>query len=249
MILDSVIASDSRLFFDLKKELKSELENYEAKVYNEKDDFVKIRDYLDKLNTIIETHDSEYFRLRVKTLNALLNRLIEKRKYRKIDFDRIHKILDKIRESDSVEFLNEALKNRIERISEKLVASKKKEEEKYDDAFYLFTHKSLHFVVREHPKKILYDVDATKNFIKYKGKRYPIFPVFHPMESFPVEFCNLLILKAKSGIKCYRFDSLEKLEELTAASLYKMLKNLDEPMGEIKSYIRWKGKRVYFIEL
>ena len=119
MINQNIIPRETREFFDLKNKLVEEIENYEKKVFSEKENLEQIQKTFDRLWEMLDKNDSEYFRLRLDTLDKLLKRNIEKRAYKKIEFDRMFKVLDKIKQNDSVEFLNEAIKNRIEKISGK----------------------------------------------------------------------------------------------------------------------------------
>ena len=253
MINQSIIPKETREFFDLKNRLVEEIENYEKKVYSEKEDLEKIQSTFDRLWTMLDKNDSEYFRLRLDTLDKLLKRITEKRAYRKVEFDRIFKILEKIKQADSVEFLNEAIKNRIEKISEKIVRSKQKIKPPQKDFFYLLTYKSLNFLVKNYPKRILYDVDATKDFVKIKKQRYPLFPAYTGLKKnendFILEYCNVLILKVRTEYKCIRFDTIETINDLSYAYLNTKMVPLSEPMQEVKHYIRLKGKRVYYLDV
>ncbi|MBP9887972.1 MAG: hypothetical protein KBF93_16865 [Leptospiraceae bacterium] len=253
MINQNIIPRETREFFDLKNKLVEEIENYEKKVFSEKENLEQIQKTFDRLWEMFDKNDSEYFRLRLDTLDKLLKRNIEKRAYKKIEFDRMFKVLDKIKQNDSVEFLNEAIKNRIEKISEKIVRSKQKIKAPQKDTFYLLTYKSLSFLVRNYPKKILYDVDATKDFVKIKRERYPIFPAYTGIKNkdkdFQLEYCNILILKVRTEYKCLRFDEMESVNDLTYVSLNTKLIPLTEPMQDVKHYIRIRGKRVYYLDL
>lgn len=253
MINQSIISKETREFFDLKNKLVEEIEKYEKKVYSEKEDLKQIQSTLNRLWEMLDKNDSEYFKLRLDTLDKLLKRNTEKRAYKKIEFDRMFKVLDKIKQNDSVEFLNEAIKNRIEKISEKIVRSKQKLKTAQKDGFYLLTYKSLSFLVRSYPAKILYDVDATKDFVKIKTERYPIFPAYTGIpkteRDFQLEYCNILILKVRTEHKCLRFDEIETVTDLTYTSLNTKLIPLTEPMQDVKHYIRIRGKRVYYLDL
>lgn len=253
MKIHGTIAKETREFFDLKNQLVEEIEKYEKKVYSEKEDLEQIQNTFNRLREMLAKNDSEYFKLRLDTVEQLLKRNVQKRAYRKIEFDRIFKTLDKIKQNDSVEFLSEALKNRIEKISEKIVRSKRKTKPASTDTFYLLTYKSLNFLVRNFPTQILYDVDATKDFVKIKRQRYPLFPAYTGIKDnekdFTLEYCNVLILKVRTEYKCIRFDNIETISDLTPVSLKAKLIPLSEPMQDIKHYIRFKGKRVYYLDL
>ncbi|HMV45311.1 MAG TPA: hypothetical protein PK079_04520 [Leptospiraceae bacterium] len=247
------IHADVKDFFDRKNQLVTEIENYERKIYSEKDDLDKIDKLFKQLQVLVEKTNSEYFRLRLVTLDKLLKRVHEKRTYRKIEFDRIFKTLEKIKEDDSIEFLNEGIRNRIEKISERIVRSSQKLDIEFGERFFLLTYKSLSFLVKEYEKKVLQDVDATKTFIRIKNKRYPLFPAYTGLKTdgkeTKLDYCNILILKTKNDYKCFRFDQMEIITDLTYDFLQAKLIELPEPVQEIKQYIRLRGKRVYYLDI
>ncbi len=253
MLNRSTIHEEVREFFDTKSQLVTEIERYEKKVYSEKKDLANIKKILEKLWSLVDKSRSEYFRIRLVTLDMLLKRNEEKRGYRKIEFDRIFKVLSKIKEDDGVEFLNEGIKNRIEKISEKLFRSTHQLEPENEDFFYLLTYKSLSFIVRSYQKKILQDVDATKSYVRIKNKRYPLFPAYTGLKTsdqdFDLEYCNVLILKVRTEYKCFRFDHIETITDLSYDYLHAKMIPLEEPIQEIKHYIRMKGKRVYYLDV
>lgn len=248
-----MIPKETREFFDLKNKLVEEIENYEKRIYSEKENLDQIQKTFSQLWEFALKHNSEYFLLRLDTLDKLLKRNAEKRAYRKIEFDRIFKVLSKIKQEDSIEFLNEALRNRIEKISEKIIYAKQKIKPVEQDGFYLFTYKSLSFLAHNYPSKILKDVDATKNFIRVKEKRYPIYPSYINLQNsnaeFQLEYCNLLILKTGAGYKCYRFNELELVTDLTKTSLQTKLIPLSDSIQNVKHYVRLRGKRVYYLDI
>ena len=248
-----MIPKETREFFDLKNKLVEEIENYEKKIYSEKENLNQIQKTFALLREFALKHNSEYFLLRLDTFDKLLKRNAEKRAYRKIEFDRMFKVLNKIKQEDSIEFLNEAIRNRIEKISEKLIYSKQNNKPTEQNGFYLFTYKSLSFLVHNYPSKVLKDVDATKNFIKIKEKRYPIYPSYISLQSskveFQLEYCNLLILKITTGYKCYKFDELELVTDLSKISLQTKLIPLSDSIQDVKHYVRLRGKRVYYLDV
>ncbi|HRG46143.1 MAG TPA: hypothetical protein PLX69_17025 [Leptospiraceae bacterium] len=253
MLNRSTIHEEVREFFDTKNNLIREIERYEKKVYSEKQDLARIQKILDQLWTLVDKSNSEYFRVRLVTLDKLLKRNAEKRTYRKIEFDRIFKILSKIKEDDGVEFLNEGLRNRIEKISERLFRTTHHLEPETEDKFYLLTYKSLSFIVRSYEKKILQDVDARKSYVRIKNKRYPLFPAYTGLktddEDFQLDYCNVLILKVRTDYKCFRFDHIETVSDISYDYLNAKMIPLEEPIQEIKHYIRLRGKRVYYLDV
>lgn len=108
-------------------------------------------------------------------------------------------------------------------------------------------------MVRNYPKRILYEADATKDFIRIKNVRYPLFPAYTGIDrsrgEFHLEYCNILILKVRTEYRCFRFDELESISDLTYSSLKTRLIALSEPVKDIKHYIRIRGKRVYYLDV
>ena len=141
-----------------KNKLVQEIEKYEKKYTPKKKDLANIRKYKRVSGRSLIKSKSEYFKIRLLTLDKLLKRNEEKRGYRKIEFDRILKFFQRLKEDDAVEFLNEGIRNRIEKISEKLFHGTHQMELESEDNFYLLTYKSLSFIVRSYEKKILQEM-------------------------------------------------------------------------------------------
>jgi hypothetical protein len=249
MLNKNSIVNETREFFDLKKRLKLELENLEKKVYSEKEVFSKVSRTFDSLKEITIKTNSNYFKLKLETLENLLNKLLEKRKYKKIEFDRIFKTLEKIQENETVEFLDLALKSRIEKISEKIVYTNQQVQKKENQSYYLFSFNNLFYLCRFYPTKFIYEADSSKQFVRIKNERYPIFPIYTNSNKSSLEYSNILILKLPSSYKCFRYDKLEKIDDLNTDELKSRLIDLDIQMGDLKSYLRYKGKRVHYLDI
>ena len=243
------IVHESREFFDLKKRLKLELEDLEKRIYSEKDIFSRVNKTFQILKEITIKTNSNYFKLKLETLETQLNKLLEKRRYKKIEFDRIFKTLAKIQENETVEFLDLALKSRIEKISEKIVYTNQQIQKKENLSYYLFSFNNLYYLCRFYPTKFIYEADSSKQFIKIKSERYPIFPLYKNVTKDSLEYSNILILKLPSTYKCYRFDTIEKIDDLSLDELKSRLIKLDIQMGDLKSYLRYKGKRLHFLDI
>ncbi len=241
------IIQESREFFDLKNRLQIEIEEFEKQIHSEKENIEKIYSSLAQLKNFIQQSQSPYFKIKLDTLETFLNHALLKRKYTKIEFDRIFKTLEKIKETETSEFLNQAIQNKIQKISENF--SDVKVQTKDVDIFYKFSYNTVDYFVRGYSKRILYGIDASKKILRIKKEAFPIFPRYIKKSKNEIEYCNLLILKVRTSYQCLRFDKLEIIEDLTFHSLEKKLIPLDLKMEEIKSYIRYKGKRLYFLDI
>lgn len=111
----------------------------------------------------------------------------------------------------------------------------------------------MSFLVRYYPNQILKDVDATKDFVRIKKHRYPLFPSYTGLnkneKDFTLDYCNVIILKVRTEYKCIRFDEMEIVNDLTYTNLNKRLIPIKKPMHDIKHYIRIKGKRIYYLDI
>jgi hypothetical protein len=253
--MQTEIARETRKFFDLRLKLKSEIESIEKDIYERTKFLDGALETFRDLQTISEKLDSPYFEIRLRKLEILLLRLKDSKKYKKMEFDRIFSVIEKIKQSDSVEFLNEALKNKIEKIAESHIKIKDHIEKSPEtkDQTYLFNYAGVNFVTRGFPRKIVYDVDADKNFVRISEKRYPIFPKtsLNPLqteEEMILKSTNLLILKLKKTYCCFRFDYFDIISEMNYEDLKRKLRKLDEPISGIEKYMNWKDKRYYYLD-
>lgn len=245
------IVQDTREFFDLKNRLQLELEEFEKKVFSEKENLNQIYETFYELKSFVRQTESNYFQIKVNSLESLLNRLTIKRKYQKIEFDRVFKTLEKIKETESSEFLNQAINHRIQKITEKFLpyTPPPAEIEKKGDKFYRFSYKGLDYLVKAYPKKFLLGVDASKKYLRIGNEKFPIFPIFNLTDEENFQSCNVLLLNIRTSYKCYRYDVLEEVYDIPYLNFEKRLNKLDISKTEINSYIRYKGKRHYYIDV
>jgi hypothetical protein len=244
------IVQDTREFFDLKSRLQIELEEYEKKIFSEKENLNKIYNTFYELKSFVRKSNSNYFQIKVNSLETQLNLLTQKRKYQKIEFDRVFKTLEKIKETESSEFLNQAISDKIQKIAENLSPYSKPifENKKEGDKFYRFSYKGLDYLVKAFPKKFILGADVSKKFLRIGEDKFPIYPTLQIDEE-KFESCNILILKVRTSIKCYRYEILEDVFDIPYLNFEKKLIKLDISTSEINSYIRYKGKRHYFIDI
>ncbi|EMG21225.1 hypothetical protein LEP1GSC150_3297 [Leptospira interrogans serovar Copenhageni str. LT2050] len=110
---------DSRFFFDLKRKFEVILEEVEKKTFDQKDEIRELESLWEEMFELAGKNDSPYFQIRLKNLKKQLETFVKNKGYEKQEFDRIYHQLGKMKQNDSVEFLDESLRNRLERIAQK----------------------------------------------------------------------------------------------------------------------------------
>ncbi|EKP04568.1 hypothetical protein LEP1GSC132_4237 [Leptospira kirschneri str. 200803703] len=250
---------DSRFFFDLKRKFEVILEEVEKKTFDQKDEIRELESLWEEMFELAGKNDSPYFQIRLKNLKKQLETFVKSKGYEKQEFDRIYHQLGKMKRNDSVEFLDESLRNRLDRIAQKhyspgdmiSVATSKKGKH-----YITFRCGTIYFVTDWSSYTVLKDLDRRKNTVEYKGSVYRIFPssfVYGPSEE---EYrnenfltMNLLVLKRESGLEFYRFDTLGEILQINEGTFLKGLKPMEssEMDKRIRSYFRKAGIRYYYI--
>ncbi|TGK29070.1 hypothetical protein EHQ12_01180 [Leptospira gomenensis] len=259
---------DSRFFFDLKHKFESILEDLEKRTFDQKGEIRELETLWDDMFQLAGKNDSPYFQIRLKSLKKQLDTFVKNKGYEKTEFDRIFHQLGKMKRTDSVEFLDESLKNRLEKIASSHYspgdtissgAVPPSATSKKGKQYITFRCGTIHFVTDHSPFTILKDLDRRKNTVEYKGEIYRIFPsVFvyglseeeYRNESFLT--MNLLALKRETGVEFYRFDTLGEIIQINEGTFRKGLKSLDEADSfssepRIRTYFRKAGLRYYYI--
>lgn len=200
--------------------------------------------------------DSSYYTIKVNKLKILIDDLFKDKKYNRLDFDKIFNKIDGLKQSDSIEFLDETLKNRIEKLSGGLLPYLNKDIDYKDNSLYLlFNFDSVNFVIKNYPRKIIRNVDVFQKKVEVRGKIYDIFPGGNfgkDRENAKRRnpYCNLLIVQLdESDFRCFHFDYIENLVHFTGDNLAKRKNSVSISIPFISSYIRWRGNRYYYIEL
>ncbi|MCB1177482.1 MAG: hypothetical protein KDK36_07890, partial [Leptospiraceae bacterium] len=149
---NSKTISDSTTFIDLRNEVIAELCEIEESIYNANGEIDSLERKINRLYSIALELENEYFILRLQTIQNQFRKFRSKKGYRQLEFDRLFKLLEKLKDTDTVDFLNSAIKNRIDRIA-KGVANKKvfrkvEPSELRENKFIVYTFQKLFFVVK-----------------------------------------------------------------------------------------------------
>ncbi|XDD51295.1 hypothetical protein AB3N59_05900 [Leptospira sp. WS92.C1] len=259
---------DSRFFFDLKHKFESILEEVEKKTFDQKDEIRELEALWEEMFNLAGKNDSPYFQIRLKSLKKQLDTFVKNKGYEKDEFDRIFHQLGKMKRTDSVEFLDETLKNRLEKIAENHHSSGDMISSgvvlpsatgKKGNQYITFRCGTIHFITDHSSYTILKDLDRRKNTVEHKGNVYRIFPssfVYglseeeYRRESFLT--MNLLVLKRESDFEFYRLDALGEILQINEGTFRKGLKPLESYEGfgvesRIQSFFRKAGVRYYYI--
>ncbi|MCL8265965.1 hypothetical protein [Leptospira weilii] len=259
---------DSRFFFDLKRKFEIILEEVEKKTFDQKDEIRELETLWEEMFKLAGKNDSPYFQIRLKTLKKQLDTFVKNKGYEKNEFDKIFHQLGKMRRTDSVEFLDESLRNRLGKIAENhhssgdmissgiVLPSTTNQKGKQ---YITFRCGTIHFITDRSSYTILKDLDRRKNTVEYKGKVYRIFPNSFVYGLFEEEYrnenfltMNLLVLKRKFGFEFYRFDALGEILQINEGTFLKGLKSIkgSDVQGHdnrIQNYFRKAGVRYYYI--
>ncbi len=248
------VVKDANLLFDLKESFVQNLSEVEKEIFELNSKIKKLEEILQRMSVVARNNNSQYFQKRILKAQNLIKIFIEKKGYGKKEFDSLFHEIGKVKRSDSIELLNESLKNRLEKISEIKFKSENLDAKKkaIDKSTYLvFRFLSVNFIVENSPKKIIRNVDRLKTKCKIEGKTYPVFPTagfgLDPSERIFDEFCDLLILKTETGYRCFHFDELGLPVHFSKDTFGQMLKKTEKPLNFIQYYIKWKGVRYYYL--
>ena len=254
------IAKISKEFFEVKNLLQEKLKLTNEKNSSQDQLYIEINNISLKLQQIIENSDSLYFKIKIKNLKHKLESLIEKRVQIEKDFEQIFIQLNKINETDSVEFLNQSLKSRLDKIlfdfisDEKYLKDKKLNlQSKKNLTFFTFSYQMVHFFCLDSIKReIKKNVEIFENCIEYNDKAYSIFPddkfglkkdsIIHSKKN------DILMLHFKKKPIFLRFDELGEIFTLSEEQFQKMIKKMSFPLNTIKHYIQRKRLKYYFID-
>ncbi|EMJ93857.1 hypothetical protein [Leptospira alstonii] len=264
--MDSV--KDSRFFFDLKHKFESILEEVEKRTFDQKDEIRELETLWEEMFNLAGKNDSPYFQIRLKSLKKQLDTFVKNKGYEKNEFDKIFHQLGKMKRTDSVEFLDESLRNRLEKIAQNnytpgdmissgivLPAATDKKGKQY----ITFRCGTIYFITDRSSYTILKDLDRRKNTVEYKGDVHRIFPSSFIYGLSEEEYrnenfltMNLLVLKRQSGLEFYRFDTLGEILQINEGTFRKGLKPLENSEvrnedNRIRNYFRKAGVRYYYI--
>ncbi|MBE7411031.1 MAG: hypothetical protein L6Q54_11110 [Leptospiraceae bacterium] len=248
------ITENVNLIFDLKDRFVEGVSELEKEIFEQSEKIVQLEEILAKMKKIAKNSESVYFQKRLDNSLKIIKNFRAKREYGKKEFDLIFHSVSKIKKTDSIELLNESLKNRIERISEHFVQNEVIQRGKKvssGEKYFTFRYRSVNFIIDNSPKKIIKNVERKKTRCKIEGKFYPIFPSLgfgiSDEDRIFDEFCDLIILKTNLGYRCFHSDELGLLVQFSKDTFQRMLRPTERRLKSITHYIKWKNERYYYI--
>ncbi len=248
------ISQDAILLFDLKEMFIEKISEVEKEIFEQNSKIHQLEEILVKMNSVAKKSGSIYFQKRISKVISLMKTFLSKKGYDKKEFDLIFHSIGKIKKTDSIELLDDSLKNRLDKISEIHFKQEQFDSGKkvvYKCKYLTFRFQSVNFIVENAPKKIIRNVEKSKTKCRIEGKAYPIYPSqgfgLDSDERIFDEFCDLLILKTESGYRCFHVDEMGLSVQFSEETFQKMLKSTEKPLNFIKNYIKWKNQRYYYI--
>lgn len=242
-------------FFQTKIKLENELIRLEELERESKIHISSMIDLSEKLIQLSETNESPYFLQRSKRLNAEILKFKIKNEYKQKEFDTLFHILEKIKSEDKIEFLDSALKNRINRIANRLSEKKQirtsSQDLKGKLIFICYVLEGVNFLIPKKSYRILRDIPAFKKQLRIKEKFVPLFPGpgFVLMEEGEKKQKNVLLMKDSSKKEHgFYFDELKEDWAVSKTSLEGLLEK-DSTNGQILGKIKRKGKLYHLVKI
>ncbi|MCG6144369.1 hypothetical protein [Leptospira bandrabouensis] len=242
-------------FFQTKIKLENELIRLEELERESKIHISSMIDLSEKLIQLSETNESPYFLQRSKRLNAEILKFKIKNEYKQKEFDTLFHILEKIKSEDKIEFLDSALKNRINRIANRLSEKKpirtSSQDLKGKLIFLCYVLEGVNFLIPKKSYRILRDIPAFKKQLRIKEKFVPLFPGpgFVLMEEGEKKQKNVLLMKDSSKKEHgFYFDELKEDWAVSKTSLEGLLEK-DSTNGQILGKIKRKGKLYHLVKI
>ncbi|WCL50161.1 hypothetical protein [Leptospira sp. GIMC2001] len=251
---------DSRLFFEKKFQIKIDLEAYEKLIFEASKILDNARANSKLMEEIAIKRKAYFFLHRTRRLSLQIDDLKENHGYEKKEFDFIYKLLDKIDENESSDFLDSLLKGSIEKVASSLNPSTQSDAKKFQDlkdkkSFFTFTYRGVNFIAPKKPRKTILNVNPSKGSVVVGNKRYEI----HPGKSFgldpdsdfaePTHLCILKIDNGSIPYRCFFYHKMDKEIRFDESSVKSRLRSIEDTKSEyIKSYFRYAGVNYYLIE-
>ncbi|MCW7456928.1 hypothetical protein ND856_01140 [Leptospira bandrabouensis] len=242
-------------FFQTKIKLENELIRLEELERESKIYISSMIDLSEKLIQLSETNESPYFLQRSKRLNAEILKFKIKNEYKQKEFDTLFHILEKIKSEDKIEFLDSALKNRINRIANRLSEKKQirtsSQDLKGKLIFLCYVLEGVNFLIPKKSYRILRDIPAFKKQLRIKEKFVPLFPGpgFVLMEEGEKKQKNVILMKDSSKKEHgFYFDELKEDWAVSKTSLEGLLEK-DSTNGQILGKIKRKGKLYHLVKI
>lgn len=242
-------------FFQTKIKLENELIRLEELERESKIHISSMIEFSEQLIQLSETNESPYFLQRSKRLNAEILKFKIKNEYKQKEFDTLFHILEKIKSEDKIEFLDSALKSRINRIANRLSVKKQipasSQDLKDKLVFICYVLEGVNFLVPKKNYRILRDIPAFKKQLRIKEKFVPLFPGpgFVLMEEGEKKQKNVILMKDSSKKEHgFYFDELKEDWAVSKTSLEGLLEK-DSTNEKILGKIKRKGKLYHLVKI
>lgn len=242
-------------FFQTKIKLENELIRLEELERESKIHISSMIEFSEQLIQLSETNESPYFLQRSKRLNAEILKFKIKNEYKQKEFDTLFHILEKIKSEDKIEFLDSALKSRINRIANRLSVKKQipasSQDLKDKLVFICYVLEGVNFLVPKKKYRILRDIPAFKKQLRIKEKFVPLFPGpgFVLMEEGEKKQKNVILMKDSSKKEHgFYFDELKEDWAVSKTSLEGLIEK-DSTNEKILGKIKRKGKLYHLVKI
>jgi hypothetical protein len=261
----SSLPEDSRVFFEKKYRIKYLLEDFEKRILDASELLKETIAIAQEMEDLANKRKAYYYLHRTRRLSLQLDDLKEAKGYERKEFDFIYKLLDKIDESESSDFLDSVLRGSIEKVARGLNVPSTNEvtNRTVDDkkkSYFTFKYRNVYFIAAKYPKKLVQNVDPNKSTVRIGNKKWEIHPgKFFGLDEeldFP-EPTNLCILR-KSSIddyevenvyRCFFYNSMDREVKFDESNLRSRLKPIEPASSShIKYYFRYAGNNYYFID-
>ena len=241
-------AEKSRQFFDLKIRAGILLDQIEKTIFENSKTLDELDWVFREMRRIAEVEKSPYFSLRSKSLSAQVSKFRKRKGYRKIEFDRFYSTLEKIQETDAVEFLNRSLQKKIEKISESYLGLEPSQsgERAYlplPNTFFILNFQKTHFIFRHYPYRILQNIPFSKKYLQQKDLRFPIFPLvpFVSRGTLQSHSSKLMLIRTQTAWRGIRFDFLDAELEIPEDEFEARKRPLGKSFLGVDFFLKWRG--------
>ncbi|MCC5813435.1 MAG: hypothetical protein JJT78_01650 [Leptospira sp.] len=256
---------DSRDFFEKKFRTKILLEEFEKSIFNASKILDEAIELIEKMEEIALKRKAYYFLHRCRRLKLQLDDMKETKGYEKKDFDFSYKLLDKIDENESSDFLDSLLKGSIEKVAKSLTPTQEdshqiSRSQNIRKKYFTFTFRGVYFLAEKNPQRIIKNVNPNKVNVRIGKKRYPIYPGpnfgIAPQDDEISEPVHLCILKVEtpnispiSTYRCFFFHRMDKEIQFDESTVKSRLKPLESGISPyINNFFRYAGRNYYLIE-
>ncbi|PJZ84597.1 hypothetical protein [Leptospira harrisiae] len=242
-------------FFQTKIKLENELIRLEELERESKIHITSMIVLSEQLIQLSKSNESPYFLQRSKRLSSEIHKFKIKNEYKQKEFDSLFHILEKIKSEDKIEFLDSALKNRINRIAKNLTEKKQNpivpQRLSGKLVFICYVLEGVNFLIPKKSYRILRDIPAFKKQLRIREKLIPLFPGpgFVLMEEGEKKQKNVLLIKDSSKKELgFYFDELKEDWAVSKTSLEGLLEK-DKTNGQILGKIKRKGKLYHLVKI